>query len=435
VAGRTRSRTRRARSRNGPDPDASDEIDLNDDDETTEPDTSHADTDTDTDTNTEQTDTDDTDTEQTDADTEQTDTEQTDTAEEGEDDESAVEQPEDSVPPEVSDERRADDTDPPTRRRRTDRWNRQANSDTEDQYLMVAGGTDPEPDSALVPRIEPPIELPVVSEADSSYDADARRLAPLRLDTIARYAAYFFAAVITSAVIAALLVLPQPKVYGAEAEILYELDENLEAGFLREDRRLTTQVVTIESRAILAPAGGSVGLTADEMLDVLDVGVVDGSEIIHFQTRGPSPEEALDRAEAITATYLQFLDEADSSDEAQLIVDDELAKIETELAEIESQILAFSSSSPDAGTSPELAILLARADGLADQRTTLENRKNELELNDLIKPKFSMLTEPYSLDDPLEPQPLRTAALGALVGAVVGFGIVLVAERRNPRLR
>jgi uncharacterized protein involved in exopolysaccharide biosynthesis len=263
--------------------------------------------------------------------------------------------------------------------------------------------------------------------------AEPRR--PIRLAVLGRYLLIVCGAIVFSALTGLLVTLPMDKVYGAESDVLFELDENLEAGFLREDRRLTTQVVTITSRAILDPAADELGTTAENLGEVIEVGVIDGSEIIRMRARGPDEDTAVARLQAVVDSYFAWLEETDSSAEALAIIDSELTALEQDESQLEDRISRLARGGSDLASDPQVAVLVSELNGVRESQRDLEAQRSDLELDDLIQPRFTILTPPYPLDGPLEPKLLQAAVIGALIGAIVGGAVVFIMEQRNPRLR
>ena len=56
-----------------------------------------------------------------------------------------------------------------------------------------------------------------------------------------------------------------PKQYAARAEIQYSLSQAMPNELLREDRRLTTQLVLLRSRVVLGPVASANGMTPEDL--------------------------------------------------------------------------------------------------------------------------------------------------------------------------
>jgi capsular polysaccharide biosynthesis protein len=196
--------------------------------------------------------------------------------------------------------------------------------------------------------------------------------------------------------------------YAARAQILYPLTEESPTGFLREDRSLTTQLVLLRSRTVLAPAAQANGLSVQELDDKLRASVVEGSEVVDLEVRDPDREVGLRLADAVTARYLAVANDVPSENRAYL---------RSELAEVERRL--------DAG---ELSP--GQTAALAGRRATLLDRLDALEL---AGPQATLLTPAYSADDPVSPRPLLAGAAGALSGLLVAAALVFLLARRWTR--
>ena len=125
-------------------------------------------------------------------------------------------------------------------------------------------------------------------------------------------------------------------------ELVYTLDESVPDSFLREDRRLLTQVVTMQSDAVLAPVAEQHGLTTDELRDQVDVETVDLSEVLRLDVRAVDPRTARSISDAIIDRYLEVSTEGVSAgaNEALLALRTalatELAIAETEFGELQT---------------------------------------------------------------------------------------------------
>jgi hypothetical protein len=79
--------------------------------------------------------------------------------------------------------------------------------------------------------------------------------------------------------------------------------------------------------------------------------------------------------------------------------------------------------------SPEQSQLLAQTQAVLGRISALEDQLTQLDIEKATGPRSQVITPAHLLADPLEPQPLRTAAAAAIAGLVLAGLVVLVAAR------
>jgi len=120
-------------------------------------------------------------------------------------------------------------------------------------------------------------------------------------------------------------------VYAARSEFIYFLDDAVPDGFLREDRRILTQLVTLESETVLQPIAADFDTTVSDLRDSINVEVVDLSEVIRLDVEDTDQERALAINNAILSSYTKEAESTFSrvnSSGLQLTRDDLLAKLQ-----------------------------------------------------------------------------------------------------------
>jgi capsular polysaccharide biosynthesis protein len=193
--------------------------------------------------------------------------------------------------------------------------------------------------------------------------------------------------------------------YGARSEVLYSLREDQPTGFLREDRNLTTQVVVIESRTVLAPVALANAMTYEQLAGKVGANVAEGSEIIQIEVLDPNRAEGLRLVDDITARYL--VEANGTSEESRRYVERQLAGVDRRLS--------------DPATTPAQRVALAarRAD-LLDRRDTLA----------LAGPQARQLGASYTTSDPVTPRRTLAAVAGALAGLLIAAVVVILLAHR-----
>lgn len=226
-----------------------------------------------------------------------------------------------------------------------------------------------------------------------------------------------------------------PKEYAARAEILYEISTEKPTGFLREDRSLTTQLVTLRSRQVLAPVANANGLPVEQLGKQVTISLLDSSEIIQVEARAADRDTAENLTRSIVDRYRQVVLAEDGS-EASGYLNTQLNQVQGELAkartELERQRVQQASGS--IGTS-ELASAEAQVQGLSDREQNLRRQLDELTVAGMDAPRTEVVVPPYGVADPVSPRPAFAAASGALAAFVVAALTVVVIVHRRSRMR
>lgn len=209
-----------------------------------------------------------------------------------------------------------------------------------------------------------------------------------------------------------------PKEYAARAEITYHLMESQPNELLREDRRLTTQLVVLGSRVVLAPVAEKHAIAPEDLVDDVSAEVVDNSEIIEVEVRASTPEAARKLLTDLLSQYLALANKGWNNPIREYL--------EFQLAEVQTRRRA-----PD--LPPEVSLDLARREqvitSLAEpfRRTAAGGPQPELQ------PPAKLLTEPYAILDPVSPKPLIAMAAGGASALLLAALVVLLIARRRPR--
>lgn len=118
----------------------------------------------------------------------------------------------------------------------------------------------------------------------------------------------------------------------ARAEFVYTLDESVPDSFLREDRRLLTQVVTFKSDAVLTPVAAEFGLTVDQLRSKIDVETLDLSEVLRLDVTDGDEDQAIALSRAVLNRYLQVITDASPAGDSTAELAQRRADVAAELA-------------------------------------------------------------------------------------------------------
>lgn len=207
-----------------------------------------------------------------------------------------------------------------------------------------------------------------------------------------------------------------PRQYAARAEIVYRLTESQPNELLREDRKLTTQLVILGSRVVLAPVADDHAITPENLAEHVTASVIDNSEIIEVEVRDRSPEGARTLLTEIVGRYLDLANKNWK--------DPTLEYLEFQLGEVQKQRRA-------PNLPQDVSLDLARREqsivGLIEPlRPTPVFRQLSVS-----GPPARLLTDPYTVPAPVSPKPLIATAAGGATALLVAALVVLLVVRRR----
>ncbi len=220
----------------------------------------------------------------------------------------------------------------------------------------------------------------------------------------------------------------RPELYRAEADAYHRVES---PEFAVTDRLLASQELKANARALAVEVGQANGLTAQELVDKLSVnnvsiGVNDNSTVIRFHILDEDREAALKIVQEYADAYLR-----------SVAPDREFPDVEKQRAEVER------TEERRVEIRDQLAAAAASGDVDAQQRLNAEYELVVTELEILVdvwgklEPNQPVIVaEPtaasWVTDDPVEPRPIRTAAVGLLGGLVLAAAALVLLRRTTP---
>src|SRR3954470_8656534 len=211
--------------------------------------------------------------------------------------------------------------------------------------------------------------------------------------------------------------------YGARSEIYYQLDNSLPSGFLRQDRALSTQLVAIKSREVLAPVAQANGMTVKELTGKVHATVLEDSEVLQIEVDDPSRARAKALVGAVATGYLKKARTSTSLDQEK-IVRANIATLSNERDTLQTEL-----DSAAAGSTAATRINNELQDNAANLRAA-NSQLNDVLIERTREPRIEQLTQPYVLDDPVAPKPIRAAIAGALASlALVAVAATFLIRR------
>ncbi len=196
----------------------------------------------------------------------------------------------------------------------------------------------------------------------------------------------------------------QPNVWEARSEIEY-----------RGQAWVETASAELSSRSRIEVVAAEYNIPIKKFEERLTAGAVPGTQLLAYSYRDEDPNVALGVVQRLTDSYLAP-PETSSADSVQRIVDeiDEL-NAQLEGAKVE---LAAASGPVELPASSAERVAESEVNRLQNLLTTAEDRLLEAELAQISEADEmpGVVTAPYVLPEPVEPKPLRRAALGVIVG-------------------
>jgi len=275
--------------------------------------------------------------------------------------------------------------------------------------------------------------VPVPQETVAVAMFQWKRL-PITRKVALRYSALFVAIMIGCAVLGYVVSSLGPAKYGARSEITYPLNAQIASGgFMREDRTLQTQLVALNSQAVLQPVADKFKIPVDALSKQLIATVVQDSTVIRIEVDDSSPQRAQQIVGAVVAAYFKNLP-ADANTVSEGILNRQISSIDSQrealsnrIASLEATRLAQGANAPV--TAAELQAQ-SQLNDLLTQRSTAQTQLNAITLQQAQQPHVQQLTQPYLLNGKVSPKPLKGAIAGLLAGMMIAALVVGLLFRR-----
>ncbi len=230
------------------------------------------------------------------------------------------------------------------------------------------------------------------------------------------------------------LALTQPAVYRGEASLLLEpgTASASASGVVMSAEEVATQADVVSSLAVAEQVVSRLGLDEDpsELLDDLTIEVVDNKRVLSVSALRSRPDTAADVANAFAQEYITYREEEASTVQATVreTYSEQLTTIRNRLSEVRSDLVGAS----DAGATQlrlEEQLLTQREDDVSVALLALDAERAGQQAGGEI---LRAATPPST---PAEPRPLQSAALGAVVGLMLGVAFAYGRDRLDDGIR
>jgi len=231
------------------------------------------------------------------------------------------------------------------------------------------------------------------------------------------------AAMLTALIGALAMSYLQDPIYAAEAKMLVEprsgdavFTQDQELNVANLERAIETEIGVLEGERVRERVQLDLGL--DELPPEVNATTVGSTDIVAVTVRSGDPRVAQVLTDAYIEAYISTRQEqaieslADAGEQLQFTVD-----------ELQGQIDSMDPSSP-------------QRQSLIAQQATFNERLDQLQIDAALTTGGASVVQSADLPtDPVEPQPLRTAALAAVVGLLLGLGAAFLVDYLDDSLR
>lgn len=280
------------------------------------------------------------------------------------------------------------------------------------------------------------------------------------VEVLKRHKWFLVQAVVIGVLVVGIVSALRTATYSASSRILLRPDDPAEQvnreqaprAYRDPNRYVEAHKDIIRSQAVLHEAAQSLpGVTSKKVKEAIAVESGDQSDVITVSATDTNATRASDIANAVARSYIENRRQYAVAGLRRAVdeIDSKLGALQATIAEIDSRIEAGSQGSPPGplpaipglssgslvlGTTPE-ALRTAR-DAAAVQYESLFQRQQELIVDiSLKRGEAELINEAETPASPVSPKPIRDAALGGIVGLLLGAGVSLLREQMDDRFR
>jgi uncharacterized protein involved in exopolysaccharide biosynthesis len=236
--------------------------------------------------------------------------------------------------------------------------------------------------------------------------------------------------VAVSAIAAGAFALLTPRVYGAQAEVIFQPSGDLSV--FRAERDMATQQVVVQGQAVLGPVADATQIPAKKLQDMVSAEIVGQTNVLRITVGNPDRGTAVALAELITTEYLKRFTSASVTavDPAAAQLNQQVQTLSDTVSKMLDRLERLARArSPDAPATPEERELRGAVTSTLNRMGVLQDELTALDKRRFQQPDVSLLVPARALAEPLRPRLLQAVAVGALVGLFLTAGIALALLR------
>jgi hypothetical protein len=217
----------------------------------------------------------------------------------------------------------------------------------------------------------------------------------------------------------------RPDVYGGRVEIFYDAAP-ASTSPAQIDREFATQEIIVRSRTVLGPVAQKTEIPLEELEDAVDVDVLPGTQVLQVTVGDRDAARAEELAQAVAETYIGLAITQATRQGARTSEADE-----TRLERLTSRLSELEADAAQAARRGQVGRETALRTEAADVLRSIGALRDRLNLvpGSSLKGTPRVFVPAHVLPDPIAPKPLRAAAGGAVVGALIAAAAILLILR------
>ena len=242
------------------------------------------------------------------------------------------------------------------------------------------------------------------------------------LDVLKRFWVIVVMAVTVVTILNVGLALTRTKIYQSSTDVVLVqrqsdilLSGNM-ANAISSQRAVDTQVRIAEGGSVKAKVAEKLSLNISDLPKINASGVGE-TDIIRITVRDADPTLAAQVAAAAADGYIEERRLAAINDLTQAAVE-----VQSRIATLQENLDTLDETSTD-------DLIVTQRNALLSQIGALQSQLNQLQLNAALRTGNAQVVVPAAVpESPVEPNPVRSAALGIILGLLLGVGLVFLID-------